>query len=41
MFLAFKQALIKYKKPYVFVSGNTEHRMKTAISEINKLLLNN
>ena len=38
MFLAFKQALIKYKKPYVFVSGNIEHRMKTAISEINKSL---
>ena len=38
MFLAFKQALIKYKKPYVLVSGNIEHRMKIAISEINKLL---
>ncbi|MDC0389904.1 ATP-binding protein, partial [Flavobacteriaceae bacterium] len=38
MFLAFKQALIKYKKPYVLVSGNIEHRMKITISEINKLL---
>ena len=38
MFIAFKQALIKYKKPYVLVSGNIEERIEIAISEIDKLL---
>jgi nicotinamide riboside kinase len=38
MFNAFKQALIKYNKPYVLVSGGVHDRMKTATKEIDKLL---
>ena len=41
MFLAFKKTLIKYKKPYVIVSGNLENRIKIAVFEIDKLLPKN
>ena len=41
MFLAFKDALIKYNRPYILVSGNLNKRMQIAIFEINKLLSRN
>ena len=41
MFDAFKNALIKYKRPYIQVSGDLKTRMKTAISEVDKLLIKN
>lgn len=41
MFLAFKEALIKYNRPYILVSGNLRNRMQIAIFEIDKLLSRN
>ncbi len=41
MFLAFKEALIKYNRPYILVSGNLRNRMQIAIFEIDKLLSSN
>ena len=41
MFLAFKEALIKYNRPYILVSDNLENRMQIAIFEIDKLLSRN
>jgi NadR type nicotinamide-nucleotide adenylyltransferase len=38
MFLAFKESLIKYNRPYIQVSGDLKTRMKIAITEIDKLL---
>jgi len=38
MFLAFKEALIKYNRPYILVSGDLKTRIKIAILEIDKLL---
>ena len=38
MFNAFKQALVKYNKPYILVSGSVNNRIKTATKKIDKLL---
>ncbi|SUZ77628.1 uncharacterized protein METZ01_LOCUS30482 [marine metagenome] len=38
MFLAFKEALIKYNRPYILVSGNIDNRINIALKEISKLL---
>ena len=38
MFLAFKESLIKYNRPFIQVSGDLKTRMKIAITEIDKLL---
>ena len=39
MFNAFKNTLIKYKRPFVEVSGDLKKRMKIAINKIDKLLV--
>jgi hypothetical protein len=39
MFNAFKNTLIKYKRPFVEVSGDLKKRMKIAINKIDKLLI--
>ncbi|MBC8302028.1 MAG: ATP-binding protein [Pelagibacterales bacterium] len=41
MFLTFKEALVKYNRPYILVSGNLNNRVKIAICEIDKLLSRN
>ena len=41
MFKAFKQALIKYKKPYVLLKGNKKERFNLAVSYIDNLLNEN
>tara|TARA_B100001173_G_scaffold259892_1_gene232920 strand:- start:7127 stop:7687 length:561 start_codon:yes stop_codon:yes gene_type:complete len=38
MFLAFKESLIKYNRPFIQVSGDLKTRMEIAITEIDKLL---
>ena len=38
MFLAFQNALIKYKRPYVLLKGGEKLRLETAIKHIDKLL---
>ena len=38
MFNAFKDALTKYKKPYVLLKGNKKQRLEDAIKHIDKLL---
>ena len=38
MFNAFRDTLIKYKKPYVLLKGNKKERLKIAVSHIDKLL---
>ena len=39
MFAYFKNALIKYDRPYIQLAGSLEHRMKTAVEHINTLLV--
>lgn len=39
MFNAFKQALIKYNKPYITVSGDVDKRMQIATKKIDELLI--
>lgn len=38
MFKAFENALKKYNKPYILVSGSKKERLKTAIDAIDKIL---
>lgn len=38
MFLAFENALKKYNRPYILISGNKDMRFKTAVFEIDKIL---
>ncbi|MGV6845921.1 MAG: AAA family ATPase [Lutibacter sp.] len=38
MFNAFKNALIKYKRPYILIKGNKKERLKIAIKAIDKLI---
>ena len=40
MFNSFKEALIKYKRPYILVSGDLNNRIQTSTKEIDKLLNN-
>tara|TARA_B100000809_G_scaffold150569_1_gene148065 strand:- start:149 stop:715 length:567 start_codon:yes stop_codon:yes gene_type:complete len=40
MFKAFDEALIKYNRRYILVSGNKKKRLKLAINEIDKLISN-
>ena len=39
MFKAFEAALIKYDRPYILLKGAKANRLKTAIREIDKLLI--
>ena len=41
MFDAFKNALIKYNRPFIQVSGDLKTRMKIATNEVDKLLIKN
>ena len=41
MFLAFKEALIKYKKPFVLIKGDKKERLNLAVSYIDRLLNEN
>lgn len=41
MFRAFKEALIKYKRPFVLLKGSKEERLKKAIFHIDQLLEKN
>lgn len=38
MFLAFENALKKYNRPYILISGNKNLRFKTAVHEIDKIM---
>ena len=38
MFFAFKEALIKYNRPYIQVSGDLKSRIKIATEKIDKIL---
>lgn len=38
MFNAFKEALLKYERPYVLLKGSKEERLKEAIKHIDKLI---
>lgn len=38
MFMAFEEALIAYKKPYILLKGSKKERLEKAIKEIDKLL---
>lgn len=40
MFDAFKNALEKYKRPYILLKGDKETRLKTAVEAIDKILNN-
>jgi NadR type nicotinamide-nucleotide adenylyltransferase len=40
MFNAFKDALLKYNKPFVLLKGSKKERLDLAINEIDKLLAN-
>ncbi|PID68904.1 MAG: nicotinate-nucleotide adenylyltransferase [Flavobacteriales bacterium] len=41
MFQAFKNALEKYNRPYKWLKGSSEQRLKTAVNRIDKLLAKN
>jgi len=38
MFMAFQNALVKYKKPYILLKGDKKKRLDTAVKHIDKLL---
>jgi len=38
MFMAFKNTLDKYKRPYILLKGNKKERLDTAVKAIDKLL---
>lgn len=40
MFNAFKNALIKYKRPFILLKGDRKTRLETAVKKINELLDN-
>jgi NadR type nicotinamide-nucleotide adenylyltransferase len=41
MFNAFKNALLKYKRPFVLLKGSKDERLKEAVKHVDSLLNNN